>query len=307
MCNAWNHSASCTCGWGGEGHLGRSLGNSGLNGMFTSIVYKTYRELLIGATYPNASCPVCGIKVFFYKSPHGGRVFFDELGPPWPKHSCTDNKREVRLLNLLNVSNIEFPVYQNTDGWQPFLCEDITYQSFDKGVAKITGILVDAKKIFFVRQEGLTVNSPFFIKIQDSYISISTVVYVGKEIKAVEARIFDFESEIHSLMPEIKKPRSLMISVASGQERPTVTGIKKRKSSNKPLMNVYSKLDSNDKKNSTKSKPQKRGSLSKKERMEITKKIQIEKSIKKINEEKKLNHKLQDELEKYLSARRRNE
>src|SRR5688572_33191186 len=31
---------------------------------------------------PNASCPVCGERVFFYQSILGGRVFFDELGPP---------------------------------------------------------------------------------------------------------------------------------------------------------------------------------------------------------------------------------
>jgi hypothetical protein len=29
--------------------------------------------------------------VFFYQNENGSRVFFDELGPPWPKHSCTDN------------------------------------------------------------------------------------------------------------------------------------------------------------------------------------------------------------------------
>lgn len=39
---------------------------------------------------PNATCPVCGKTVFFYQSPHGGRVFFDALGWPWPKHPCTD-------------------------------------------------------------------------------------------------------------------------------------------------------------------------------------------------------------------------
>jgi hypothetical protein len=42
---------------------------------------------------PNAHCPVCGKKVFFYQSPFGGRVFFDDLGWPWPKHPCTDNPR----------------------------------------------------------------------------------------------------------------------------------------------------------------------------------------------------------------------
>jgi hypothetical protein len=39
---------------------------------------------------PNAKCPVCGAGVFFYANEHGSRVFFDDLGPPWPKHPCTD-------------------------------------------------------------------------------------------------------------------------------------------------------------------------------------------------------------------------
>jgi hypothetical protein len=42
-------------------------------------------------TDPNALCPVCGASVFFYQNVHGSRVFFDDLGWPWPKHPCTDN------------------------------------------------------------------------------------------------------------------------------------------------------------------------------------------------------------------------
>ncbi|MES0098119.1 hypothetical protein [Mesorhizobium sp. M0019] len=54
---------------------------------------------------PNAHCPVCGKQVFYYQCPHGGRVFFDNLGWPWPKHGCTDNPRsqkgrvEARVIN----------------------------------------------------------------------------------------------------------------------------------------------------------------------------------------------------------------
>ncbi len=40
---------------------------------------------------PNATCPVCGQLVYFYANASGSRVFFDEIGPPWPKHPCTDN------------------------------------------------------------------------------------------------------------------------------------------------------------------------------------------------------------------------
>jgi hypothetical protein len=39
---------------------------------------------------PNAQCPVCGRPVYFFANSAGSRVFFDELGPPWPKHPCTD-------------------------------------------------------------------------------------------------------------------------------------------------------------------------------------------------------------------------
>src|ERR1035438_6996260 len=51
---------------------------------FPFITYPSYVN-------PNARCPVCGASVYFYQSPNGGRVFFDDLGPPWPKHPCTDN------------------------------------------------------------------------------------------------------------------------------------------------------------------------------------------------------------------------
>lgn len=39
---------------------------------------------------PNARCPVCGAEVYFYSNEFGSRVYFDDLGPPWPKHPCMD-------------------------------------------------------------------------------------------------------------------------------------------------------------------------------------------------------------------------
>jgi hypothetical protein len=44
---------------------------------------------------PNANCPICNEPVFYYQNEFGSRVFFDELGPPWPKHPCTDSKRSL--------------------------------------------------------------------------------------------------------------------------------------------------------------------------------------------------------------------
>lgn len=69
-------------------------------GEWESGVYQARNESLLrqarahaGATArlvrPNAECPVCTQPVFFYQNANGSRVYFDELGPPWPKHPCT--------------------------------------------------------------------------------------------------------------------------------------------------------------------------------------------------------------------------
>lgn len=38
-------------------------------------------------TWPT-HCSSCGGDVFFFTCKHGPKVFFDELGPPWPIHDC---------------------------------------------------------------------------------------------------------------------------------------------------------------------------------------------------------------------------
>lgn len=38
-----------------------------------------------------AKCPECRQMVFFVEH-NGGSVWFDELGPPWPKHGCFDSQ-----------------------------------------------------------------------------------------------------------------------------------------------------------------------------------------------------------------------
>lgn len=30
--------------------------------------------------------------MFYYENAHGSRVYFDDLGPPWPKHPCTSRE-----------------------------------------------------------------------------------------------------------------------------------------------------------------------------------------------------------------------
>ena len=119
-CNAWNHPINCDCGWGGKWHgqVYREINWYG--------IYQHFQDP-ISYVNPNAICPVCRAPVYFYASPHGGRVFFDDLGPPWPKHGCTSTSR------LVFTSDITFqfskpntqPKWQ-IEGWSPLIIHAIT-------------------------------------------------------------------------------------------------------------------------------------------------------------------------------------
>ncbi|PBB34337.1 hypothetical protein [Mesorhizobium sp. WSM3882] len=99
MVPGYNHYPDCPCGWCvkyGGGRISR-------NEISYSIRLADARSLLrahgvrdrVVACFvdPNAKCPVCGAPVYYYQNARGSRVFFDDLGPPWPKHACTDNQR----------------------------------------------------------------------------------------------------------------------------------------------------------------------------------------------------------------------
>ncbi len=93
-----NHYASCTCGWCVKYSYSRYKASAAL---VSADLYSARRFLsehgvrrYISACFvnPNAKCPECGAQVFYYENAHGSRVYFDHLGPPWPKHPCTDRK-----------------------------------------------------------------------------------------------------------------------------------------------------------------------------------------------------------------------
>jgi hypothetical protein len=88
MCNASNHEWGCgfggDTGGGGAWRLRYSAVISGesYSGGWHSDAVGTVESYVD----PNARCPECGNPVFFYRSPYNGRVYFDSLGWPWPKH-----------------------------------------------------------------------------------------------------------------------------------------------------------------------------------------------------------------------------
>jgi hypothetical protein len=95
----FNHYPDCTCGW--CVNYGRMSGSERRRLESDMRRRDAVRELKLASARsisgcyvnPNAKCPACGAGVFFYANEQGSRVFFDDLGPPWPKHPCTDIAR----------------------------------------------------------------------------------------------------------------------------------------------------------------------------------------------------------------------
>lgn len=69
---------------------------------------------------PNARCPVCNAPVYFYQASNGGRVFFDDLAPHWPKHPCTDNTlRTYRPVAYALLTPRKHTPNWEKEGWEP--------------------------------------------------------------------------------------------------------------------------------------------------------------------------------------------
>lgn len=127
MCNAWNHWAGCTCGFGGEGHLGGGYGGgyggghgggTGTGSQFP--IYFSYGDSMLGlaaelgysVVFPTI-CRYCGEPIFLFASPDGSFAIFDSLGIPWPKHECWGVQRDTSnytSLSLVCSSQYRLPV-----------------------------------------------------------------------------------------------------------------------------------------------------------------------------------------------------
>lgn len=217
MCNAWNHPKNCSCGWGGDGHSGRSSpSNSGPTtpaGWFISLpnTYDSYVN-------PNASCPVCGAAVFFYQSAKGGRVFFDELGPPWPKHPCTDNTSQPGKGPATSSIAGQSTTYGwQRAGWQPFIIELVT--GIDKDYLKLSGISQGQHLSFYLRRvvehhlhhQALSTNSLAQIRpLGESHYQLSILLPQGSPLTF----------EVFSLLAQARSGRS----VSSTPSKPTSPG-----------------------------------------------------------------------------------
>lgn len=127
---------------------------------------------------PNALCPVCGQAVFFYQAPNGGRVYFDELGPPWPKHPCTNTSSPKTFLKTKTKNpEAESKKYKwQLEGWNPLLASEAERVHNDKFI-KIKGTHKNKETVIYVTADlYFPFHSPILLKEEDKWsFNLSTI------------------------------------------------------------------------------------------------------------------------------------
>ena len=180
-CNGFNHPPDCTCGWGGVFHS-----KSGEHFYGPDFWSREHSH-----TNPNAHCPVCGALVFFYRSPENGRVFFESLGPPWPKHPCTsrDNRKDRSGAS---------PKGAHLKGWMPFLCVR-AYRSKEEGYSAIED--VQGRTLFLpIRSPRIEPDTPIWIRREGEpgHYFVSTLHSKNGATSEVNAHAFRSLSRLHA-------------------------------------------------------------------------------------------------------------
>ena len=134
----YNHYSWCNCGWCVKDRGYRYTSPKTKAVTNTKIVKKSTNEYHYipkietykSFTIPNVYCNCCGLPIFFYQSPYGGRVFFEELGPPWIKHCCEPKCCESTKENIPNriihreSINLDKKSTWEKDAWIPCIIVD---------------------------------------------------------------------------------------------------------------------------------------------------------------------------------------
>jgi len=188
--------------------LARPGGNvTGFNGTVASYVN------------PNARCPVCRAPVIFYRSPYDGRVFFDPpLGPPWPKHPCTDSRRfgderrrwpiDYAPLPLSATSTPVAPVTRTSEpspqelGWEP-LCSSRVEQR--KGVMQLIGDLANKlTELTLLEAASFDRKGPIWTSEYEDAPGLYAIAVLYSDAWGVHEQYLDaYESRLSPLGPEL--------------------------------------------------------------------------------------------------------
>lgn len=128
-CNGFNHPKNCKCNFRG----GHANSRPPVWRGWTRSSIKRY------TSGPNAVCPQCRAPVYFVPGPSGGGAYFEKLGPPWPKHPCTDHSKSYSPYNRAGIPKLRNRRSQfERDGWTPFIVrhvEELVIGTIIHGVA----------------------------------------------------------------------------------------------------------------------------------------------------------------------------
>ena len=120
-CHGHNHSPGCTCGYNpiyvdGQRNASslESYSKSKQQVRSHTISLVSFRSSSV--INRGTNCTYCG-KTVYYVEHNDGKVFFDELGWPWPIHDCRGLRGEASRQRL-KFSNISLTAAQ-----QPVLCK----------------------------------------------------------------------------------------------------------------------------------------------------------------------------------------
>lgn len=175
-CHGYRHYPGCNCGYNpiyvdGRGNTSSLVHYSKAKQERTGNFISLMSHRCASSMNRGTNCKYCG-KLVYYVEHNDGKVFFDELGWPWPIHDC------MRLRGASARKRFQFGDIQLTAAQQPVLCrikswmkrgehffakletvESIPWDMYVKLMSRRIGIKRDAIVVLFQRNSICTLGN----------------------------------------------------------------------------------------------------------------------------------------------------
>lgn len=130
-------------------------------------------------------CPKCGNAVFYYQNEQGSKVYFDELGWPWPKHPCFAKKCVENKVDLKQF------VSARRDEATSSRCEILDHKQFNgKNIFYLRG----KKEKYCISVDPLDrddfIKSDVYIRLQDASIMFVKTEIIIRKFQYFERKEF---------------------------------------------------------------------------------------------------------------------
>ena len=158
-CNAYNHSETCDCGFGGRPEHPPTEREPAVK----------WRSAL---GQRRTGCPHCGKGVYFVRGRNGGTFYLNEIAPRWSaKHECAALRRTSRLRVAMSQ--------WRRQGWMPLGIVSVTEGEGGQVVEAIS--LIDDGAFSFRLLSGapLSTDAPAFYRIVDELMGTLELDYLS--------------------------------------------------------------------------------------------------------------------------------